>query len=83
MGDNSPWGINDQIIMPRAGEFSLGGASENCLEICFVGLVVRGNYVWCLVIFVILMRFGVAEVGDVLKSSFWRGQCKPQEGGAI
>ena len=38
-----------------------------------MGLVVRGNYAWCLVIFVIFMGFGGAEVGDVLKSSFWGG----------
>ena len=34
-------------------------ASEDCLEVCFVGLVVEENYVWYLVI----------VVGDVLKSS--------------
>ena len=51
--------------MPRAGEFSLGVTSEDCLEVRLVGLVVRGNYAWCLVIFVIFMRFGGAEVGDV------------------
>ena len=54
--------------MPRAGEFSLGGASEDYLEVCFVGLVVRGNYVWCLVILVIFMVFGGVEVQGVLKS---------------
>ena len=79
----SAWRINDQIIMPRAGEFSLRKASEDCLKIFFVGLVVRGKYVWCLVIFVIFMRFGGAELGDVLKSSFRGWQCKPPEGGAI
>ena len=41
MGDNfweanllrgySAWGINDQIIMLRAGEFCLGKASKDCL----------------------------------------------------
>ena len=51
----SPWGIYDQIIMPRAGKFSLGGANEYYPEVCFV---------WCLVIFVIVMGFGKAEVGD-------------------
>ena len=34
-----------------------GGASEDCLEVCFVGLVVGGNYVWCLVVVVIFMGF--------------------------
>ena len=33
-----------------------------------MGLVVTGNYVWCLVIFVIFMGFGGAEVGGVLCS---------------
>ena len=33
----SAWGINNQIMMPRTGEFSLGGANEDCLEVCFVG----------------------------------------------
>ena len=32
-----------------------GGASKDCLEVCFVGLVVGGR---CLAIFVIFMRFG-------------------------
>ena len=70
--------------MSKAGEFSLGRTSEDCLEVRLVGLVVRGNYAWCLVIFVIFMGFGGAEVGDVLKSSFERGwQCKPQERRAV
>ena len=38
-----------------------------------MGLVVRGKYAWCLVIFAIFMGFGGAEVGDVLKSSFGGG----------
>ena len=38
-----------------------GGASEDCLEVCFVGLVVGGNYVWYLVIVVIFMGFGGAK----------------------
>ena len=37
------------------------GASDECLEVSFVGLVVRGNYVWCVVIFVIFMGFGGAK----------------------
>ena len=78
----SAWGINDQIIMPRAGEFSLGGASEECLEVCFLGLVVRGNYVWCLVIFVIFMGFEGAEVRDVLKSSLGGGNASHKRGDA-
>ena len=69
--------------MPRAGEFSLGGASEDYLEVCFVGLVVRGNYVWCLVIFVIFTGIGGAEVGNALKSSFWGGNASHKSGEAI
>ena len=34
-----------------------GGAREDCLEVCFVGLVVGENYVWCLVLVVIFMGF--------------------------
>ena len=48
-----------------------GGVSENCLEVCFVVLVVGGSYLWCLVIIVIFMVFGGAKRGeDALKSSF-------------
>ena len=53
------------------------GASEDCLEVCFVGLVVGRNYVWCLVIVVVgvviilVMGFGGAKRwGDALKSLF-------------
>ena len=35
-------------------------ACEDCLEVCFVGLVLGRNYVWCLAIVVIFMRFGQA-----------------------
>ena len=38
-----------------------GGASEDCLEVCFVRLVVGGNYVWFLIISVIFMGFGGAK----------------------
>ena len=78
----SAWEINHQIIMPRAGTFIGRGASDDCLEVCFVGLVIR-DYVWCFVIFVIFMGFGGAEVGDVVKSLFGGWQCKPQEEGSI
>ena len=48
-----------------------GGGNEDCLEVCFVGLVVGRNYVWCLVIVVIFMGFGGAKRwGKALKSSF-------------
>ena len=73
--------------MQRVGKFSLGGggggggAIEDYLEVCFVGLVVTGNYVWCLVIFVIFMGFGGAEVGGCYVVIIWGWQCKLQEGG--
>ena len=38
-----------------------GGAREDCLEVCFVGLVVGENYVWCLVLVVVFMRFEVGK----------------------
>ena len=45
--------------------------SENCLEICFVGLVVGGNFVLgCLIIVVIFMELREAKRwGDALMSS--------------
>ena len=43
-----------ELIQPR-------GASEYCLEVYFVGLVVGENYVWCLVIVVIFMGLGGAK----------------------
>ena len=46
-----------------------------------MGLVVRENYAWCLVIF---MGFGGAEVGDVLKSfGGGEGVAMQAKGGAI
>ena len=33
---------------------------EDCLEVCFVGLVLGRKYIWCLVIVAIFMRFGQA-----------------------
>ena len=47
-------------------------AREGYLEICFVELVVGGNYVWYLMIVVIFMGFGQAgakRCGDALKPS--------------
>ena len=32
-------------------------AREDCLEVCFVGLLVGENYVWCLVLVVIFIGF--------------------------
>ena len=34
-----------------------GGAGEDCFEVCFMRLVVAGNYVWSLVVVVICMGF--------------------------
>ena len=47
------------------------GASDEYRGVCFVGLEVGGNYVWCLGKFVIFMGFGGAKrCGDALKSLF-------------
>ena len=46
-------------------------ACEDCLEVCFVGLVLGRNYVWCLDIVVIFMRSGqegAKKVSGMLKS---------------
>ena len=64
------WGLMIRSSSKGQGQFSPGGASEDCLEVCFVGLVVRRNYVWYIVIFFIFMGFGGAELGDALKTSF-------------
>ena len=38
---------------------------KDYLEVCIVGLVVGGNYAWCLVIVVIFMGFkGAKESGE-------------------
>ena len=34
-----------------------GGSSVDCLEVCFVGLLVKGNYAWYLVVVVIFIGF--------------------------
>ena len=65
-----------KLVQPRGG----GRASEDCLEVCFVGLVVGGNYVWCLVIVVIFMGFGGAKRWGMLQSLHLGWQYKPQEG---
>ena len=56
------------------------GVSEDWHEVCFVELVVGGNYIWWLVIVVIFMRFGGAKRwGDTLETSIG-GQCTPKWG---
>ena len=65
--------------------FSLVGC-EDCLEVCFVGLVVGRNYVWCLVIVVIFMGFGQAgakRCGGCLKVISWGWWCKSQKGALL
>ena len=36
-------------------------ACEDCLEVCFVGLMVQRICVWCLVVVAIFMGFGQAR----------------------
>ena len=59
---------------------------EDCLEVCFVGLVVGRNYVWLLVILVIFMGFrqvGAKRCGRCLKVINWGWRCKSQKGGCF
>ena len=54
---------------------------EESLEVCFVGLVVGRDYVWCLVIIVIFMGFGKSggkRCGGYLDVINWGWQCKSQ-----
>ena len=65
----------------KAGELvQPGGASEDCLEVCFVGLVVGRNYVWCLVIVVIFMGFGGAKGWGRFKSIIWGDNASHKKG---
>ena len=60
-------------------------ACEDCLEVCFVGLVVERICVWCLVIVVIFMGFGQAEAkrcGGCLKVINW-GSNKSHKRGTL
>ena len=59
---------------------------EDCLVVCFVGLVVEWICVWCLVIVVIFMGLGQAgakRCGGCLKVISWRWRCKSQKGDSI
>ena len=61
-------------------------ACEDCLEVCFVGLVVGRNYVWCLVIVLIFIGFGQAgakRCGGCLKVISWGWWCKSQKGALL
>ena len=56
-------------------------ACEDCLEVCFVGLMVERICVWCLVIAVIFMGFGKAGAGvGMLKSSIGGGYASQKRG---
>ena len=61
-------------------------ACEDCLEVCFVGLVVGRIYVWCLVIVVLFMGFGQAGAkrwgggGGCLKVINWGWRCNSKKG---
>ena len=57
-----------------------GRASEDCFEVYFVGLVVRGNYICCFVVVVIFIGFGRAKRWRKLQSHQLGRQCKPQRG---
>ena len=56
---------------------------EDCLEVCFVGLVAERICVWCLVIAAIFMGFGQAGAkmcGGCLKVIDWGWRCKSKKG---
>ena len=71
--------VNDQ----GRGSSAWGEQVRTAFAVCFVGLVLRENYVWCLVIFVVFMGFGVAEVGDAFKSSLAGGNTIHRSGEMI
>ena len=58
-------------------------ANENCFEVCFVELVVGGNYVWCLVIVVIFKGSRGAKRSEVRDTIIWCGNAshKGKRGG--
>ena len=56
-------------------------AYEDCLALCFLGLLVGRNYVWCLVIVVIFMglaQAGAKRFGGCLKVINWGLRCNSQ-----
>ena len=58
-------------------------ACEDCLEVCFVRLVVERIFVWCLVIAAIFIGFGqegAKMCGGCLKVINWGWRCKSQKG---
>ena len=61
-------------------------ACEDCLKVCFVGLVVERKSECCLVIVAILVGFaqaGAKRCGGCLKVINWGWQCKSQKGGSF
>ena len=61
-------------------------ACEDCLEVCFVGLVVERICVWCLVIVAIFMRFGQAgakRCGGMLKGHQFGVVMQVTQGGSF
>ena len=55
---------------------------KDCLEVCFVGLAVGGNYVCCLAIVVIFVGFEGAKGsgGESFKVIIWGGNESHKEG---
>ena len=55
---------------------------KDCFDVCFVGLVVGENFVWCLVVIVIFMGFeGAKRSGEEnFKVMIWRGNASHKEG---
>ena len=62
-------------------QFSLEEQEKDCLEVCFVGLVVRENYVWCLVVVVTFMGFerGMGSSGESFKVIIWGGNASHKD----
>ena len=55
-------------------------ACEDCLEVCFVGLVVETICVWCLAIVVIFMGFGQAGAKKCMGCSIGGGDASHKRG---
>ena len=85
-----PWHNTGKVNCPNRGlPQGLGiswQSSEDCLQVCFVGIVVGGNYVWCLVIIFIFQIFSYlwdleeqrGKGSFKVISCHLRWQCKPQ-----
>ena len=55
---------------------------KDCLEVCFAGLMVGRNYVWCLAVVFIFMGFEGAKRsdGESFKVIVWGGNTSHKEG---